>query len=279
MRTALVAIACNEDHYLREWFTYHHNIGFDDIYVYENNWHFKEEVPDYVHLIDFPGMCQQIPAYNDFISKFSEDYDWALFIDVDEFFVPNQFKDAKEALAHYKDYYGVAFNWKLFGSNGHDKADYSKGVIQRFTKSQKGLNQHIKTALNLKLADERLVINDVQHVIYINDVRFCNPHFVGIAARCYFTIRADMLAYAFGPFAKVDDWLADRYSMPYIAHYVTKSKEECVERRSRSRADTNAARGDFEGFWNEHNVNEVDNFDVVRFAGGPKKRDCCETNK
>ena len=57
MRTALVAIACNEDHYLREWFTYHHNIGFDDIYVYQNNWHFKEEVPDYVHLIDFPGMC------------------------------------------------------------------------------------------------------------------------------------------------------------------------------------------------------------------------------
>ena len=57
MRTALVAIACNEDHYLREWFSYHHTIGFDDIYVYQNNWHFKEEVPGYVHLIDFPGMC------------------------------------------------------------------------------------------------------------------------------------------------------------------------------------------------------------------------------
>ena len=26
-------------------------------------------------------------------------------------------------------------------------------------------------------------------------------------------------------------------------------------------------------------LNIVDNFDVVRFAGGPKKRDCCETNK
>ena len=270
MKTALVAIACNEDHYLREWFTYHHNIGFDDIYVYQNNWHFKEEVPGYVHLIDFPGMCQQNPAYNDFIKNKSKGYDWALFIDVDEFFVPNQFKGAKEAFACYKDYYGVGFNWKLFGSNGQDKADYSKGVIERFTRSQKGLNRHIKTALNLKLADERLVTNDV---------RFCNPHFVGIAARCYFTIRADMLAYVLGPFAKVDDRLADGYSMPYIAHYVTKSKEECVERRSRVRADANSARSDIEGFWNEHNVNEVDNFDVARFAGGPKKRDCCETNK
>ena len=260
MRTALVAIACNEDHYLREWITYHHKISFDHIYVYQNNWQFKEEVPDYVHLIDFPGMCQQINAYNDFISKFSKDYDWALFIDVDEFFVPNQFKDAKDAFAYYKNYYGVAFNWKLFGSNGHEKADYSKGVIERFTKSQKGLNQHIKTALNLKLANENLVINDV---------RFCIPHFVGIAARSYFTIRADLLAYALGPFAKVDDYLADGYPMPYVAHYVTKSKEEFIERRSRVRADTNSARPDLEGFWNEHNVNEVDNFDVVRFAGGP----------
>ena len=140
MRTALVAIACNEDHYLREWFSYHHKIGFDEIYVYQNNWHFKEEVPDYVHLIDFPGQCMQLPAYNDFIKKHNKDYDWALFIDVDEFFVPNSFKDAKEALAHYNQYYGVGFNWKLFGSNGHEKADYSKGVIERFTKSQKGLN-------------------------------------------------------------------------------------------------------------------------------------------
>ena len=126
----------------------------------------------------------------------------------------------------------------------------------------------------MKLANENLVINDV---------RFCIPHFVGIAARSYFTIRADMLAYALGPFAKVDDYLADGYPMPYIAHYVTKSKEEFIERRSRVRADTPTPRLDLEGFWNEHNVNEVDNFDVVRFAGGistisPKKESCCETN-
>ena len=268
MKLALVAICSELDarYYALEWIKYHRHIGFDEIFIYLNNVdkqtrnNLENCKLGYVHLIEWDGICQQIPAYNDFISRFSKDYDWALFIDVDEFFVPNQFKDAKEALAHYKQYYGVGFNWKLFGSNGHEKADYSKGVIERFTKSQKGLNQHIKTALNLKLANENLVINDV---------RFCIPHFVGIAARCYFTIRADMLAYALGPFAKVDDRLADGYSMPYIAHYVTKSKEEFIERRSRVRADTNSARSDLEGFWNEHNVNEVDNFDVVRFAGGP----------
>ena len=37
MKIALVAIACNEDHYLREWLDYHFKIGFDDAYVYCNN--------------------------------------------------------------------------------------------------------------------------------------------------------------------------------------------------------------------------------------------------
>ena len=89
MKIAIVCIAKDEDHYLREWLDYHNNIGFDDIYVYQNNWSFKEEVPDFVHLIDWPGEVQQLNAYNDFISKFNKEYDWALFIDVDEFFVPN----------------------------------------------------------------------------------------------------------------------------------------------------------------------------------------------
>lgn len=99
-----------------------------------------------------------------------------------------------------------------------------------------------------------------------DDVMFICPHFVGIAMRAYFTIRADLLAYSMGPFAKVDDWLSRDYKMPYIAHYITKSKEECFERRSGARADTPTPREDIEGFWNEHNINEVENFDVLNFA-------------
>ena len=89
MKTALVAIARNEEHYLKEWYEYNRKIGFDDIFVYENNWRYKGEVPSYVHLIEWDGTCQQLPAYNDFIENKRANFDWALFIDVDEFFVPN----------------------------------------------------------------------------------------------------------------------------------------------------------------------------------------------
>lgn len=204
MKLALIAICSELDarYYVLEWIKYHKHIGFDDIFIYLNNVdkHTRDNLEnyklDYVHLIEWDGKIQQLRAYNDFIENKSKDYDWGLFIDIDEFFVPKGFKDAKEALEFYKDYYAVAFNWKLFGSNGLEKPDYSKGVIERFTKSQIGFNNHIKTALNFK----KIRYN------FITDCRFCNPHFVGISMRAYFTIRADLMNYVMGPWAYIDEY-------------------------------------------------------------------------
>ena len=58
MKNAVVCIAANEDHYLQEWDEYHNKIGFDDVYVYQNNWRYKEPVPSYVHLIEYDGTVQ-----------------------------------------------------------------------------------------------------------------------------------------------------------------------------------------------------------------------------
>ena len=253
MKLALIAIARNEDHYLKEWYEYHHKLGFDDIFVYENNWRYVEKTPSYVHLIEWDGTCQQIPAYNDFIENKRNNFDWGLFIDVDEFFVPIGFKDAREFFESCKHRFAIGLNWKLFGSNGLDKADYSKGVIERFTKSQVGFNQHIKMALNF----EKLV-----REMIIDDVKFINPHFIGLGLRYNIVFSYDGSYMICGPFAPI---YGNPTNIPYIAHYVTKSREEFIERRTRIRADTNSARSDLEGFWNEHNLNEVENLDVLRF--------------
>ena len=37
MKIALVCIAKNEDNYIKEWITYHKKLGFDDIFIYEND--------------------------------------------------------------------------------------------------------------------------------------------------------------------------------------------------------------------------------------------------
>lgn len=254
MKLALVCIAKDEDPYIKEWVEYHRNIGFDDIYIYENNWECKTDFPNFVHKIKFQGKAQQNPSYNHFLHYYSSDYDWCMFIDVDEFFVPYGYSDVKSCLSQYNDYLGVGFNWRLFGSNNLDKVennDYS--VIRRFTKSQIGYNQHIKTCLNLKL---------IRTISDINQVVFVNPHCTNISLNYNVIVNAQMSGYVYGPFNKIND---DKIKIPYIAHFITKSKEECYDRRSKIRADTPTPRDNIDQFWTEHNLNEVENYDVLNF--------------
>lgn len=37
MKSAICSIARNENEYLDEWVTYHLNLGFDHIFIYDNN--------------------------------------------------------------------------------------------------------------------------------------------------------------------------------------------------------------------------------------------------
>lgn len=57
MKTALVCIAKDEDDYLKEWVDYHLRIGFDEIFVYQNNWRYpKGDITDpRVHLLELDG--------------------------------------------------------------------------------------------------------------------------------------------------------------------------------------------------------------------------------
>ena len=68
MKVALVCIAKDEDNYIQEWIKYHKEIGFDDIFIYENNWRSGINQTN-VKTIPFDGSCMQLRAYNDFIQK------------------------------------------------------------------------------------------------------------------------------------------------------------------------------------------------------------------
>lgn len=49
MKTAILCIAAEfERPYLEEWWAWHHNIGFDDIWVLTNNWTLDIPAPSYV---------------------------------------------------------------------------------------------------------------------------------------------------------------------------------------------------------------------------------------
>lgn len=162
MKTALVAIAKNEDLYIQEWIDYHFKLGFDDIIIYQNNWRCKDKDPQ-VKWLELDGDCKQLEAYNNALDKFCEQYDWMAFFDIDEFLCLKEDPTLDSFLSRYDDMYSVCVNWRLFGDNGLQTFDTSNtSCLKRFTKCQRVLNKHVKTIVHTSLCH--------------NILRFVNPH-------------------------------------------------------------------------------------------------------
>lgn len=228
MKIALVCIAKNEENYIKEWVTYHKKLGFDDIFIYQNDWRWDDEIEN-VHKLIMDGVNKQRSAYNHFITNFT-DYNWAAFFDVDEFLVLKQHKTIKEFIGEYSDYNAIGINWVLFGNNGHENFDGNYSVINRFTMRQKDVNEHIKSIVKL----DKHVIMDVH-----------NPN-------CSWVNTNKELCTGPFNFNKLDD-------VAQINHYFCKSRLEFQLKCSRGRADSDIYKRDISEY-DTHNLNEVNDF-------------------
>lgn len=88
----LCAIAKDETPFLREWVGYHQYIGFEKIYIYDN----ESAVPVHESLADFydagvfdsyslQGKGMQHTAYNHCLKHHGHEFVWLAFFDLDEF--------------------------------------------------------------------------------------------------------------------------------------------------------------------------------------------------
>lgn len=158
MTVALVAIAKNEGRFLTEWLAYHLRLGFDRIFVYDNESNddsarildsLAEEYPvKRIPWLSEPKKSPQIAAYNHALANHLSGYDWVAFVDCDEFIVLHEDADMAEFLERFGDDVGaVALNWITFGSDGQKTCDYEL-VTQTFRSGPHdkfGNNHHIKT--------------------------------------------------------------------------------------------------------------------------------------
>ena len=163
---AIVAIFKDEGHYLKEWLDYHLLAGVEHFYLYNNDStdDYKEILAPYVEagLVDYfiaPGELMQMAVYNDAANKFRFVCRSMAFIDADEFLYPKSNRSVAEVIdeifALDSKAAGVSVNWQLYGSNGQETADLSRGVLERFTRrapsdwNPDGLgNGHVKTISN-----------------------------------------------------------------------------------------------------------------------------------
>lgn len=237
MKVALICIAKNEDNYIDEWLKYHKKIGFDKIFIYENNWRCPPNINyDFVEKTEFDGEIQQIPAYNHFIYYKSHDFDWVCFLDVDEFIVLKQHSNIKDFLNNYNHLKCIALNWLFFG-NDDLKFNGEYSLIKRFTKRQAELNKHIKCIFK---PSKKIGMNIHQPNMSWVDME--NNEGTGPFSSC-----------------KND-------SVAFVAHFFCKTPEEFNEKINRGRADMNRPRS-LEDY-TEGNNNIVEDLSVYNFMYG-----------
>ena len=142
-RVSVVAIMRDEGRYLDEFICYHLLIGVSHFYFYDNESkdNTEEVLEPYIRagvvtLLDAPGDCMQLPAYNDAIKQFKYDTQYMAFIDLDEFIVPTNYGDKigdimdDIAKVHYsqdkqfvlKRIGGVTINWVVYGTSHHKES-------------------------------------------------------------------------------------------------------------------------------------------------------------
>ncbi len=156
----ICAIAKNEESFIREWVEYHLLIGFEHIYIYDNNSRvpISEALPEYIDsglvtvINSSRDVDQQRIAYMDCLQKYGIQCKWMAFIDIDEFIVPRSGNDIRDILDRYIDYGGLAIHWKMFGSGGH-RTRPAGGVIKNYDKVV-SFDNHIKSIVQPKKVDK-----------------------------------------------------------------------------------------------------------------------------
>ena len=258
---AIVAILKNEAPYVKEWLDYHLLAGVDHFYIYDNDStdnmqsmlqpYIGAEVVDYTPM---PGKCAQMLAYHDAVDKHKFDCRYMAFLDGDEFLLPRGgFQSIKDVLRQTIDNnpnaVALTVNWHTFGSNGLEKADYEKGVLERFTRRapndfdvDRGFgNGHVKTIANPRLIDSMTLPH-------------CATYYLGKFA---VDENGNVVPGYFNP--NVPD------KKIIINHYSIKSKEEFNNKIARGYADSANIRAKMEDFLHTDKVATVFDDEIIKY--------------
>ena len=256
-RLGIAAIVKNEEPYIEEWVRYHHLIGVDRFYIFDNGSTDRTLAilrclaDEYsLELIDFPGAKQQIPAYNYAIRYFKEECKYLAFIDADEFIVfrgDDLFGFVDNIIQSGKRIGGLAVNWRMFGSSGHETKPDGLVIENYLYHANPGGpgNDCVKNIVNPR-------------AVY----RYNHPHYPTYYPFLHSVDENGRI---------VKEWRNEigETGKIQINHYFTKSKEEWIQRRSLGKADTGGMRT-LEEFY-QHDNNDIYDDSMLRYAEAIKR--------
>ncbi len=254
VKLAFTAICKNEGRYLKEWLDYHRLIGVERFYIYDNGStdDTRAVLEPYIQAgtvvyTPWPGIRQQLAAYNDSLRRHRLETEWMGFIDLDEFVVPVAAGTVPEILARFRGEPGLNIHWVTYGDSGH-KTRTPGYVIERFTMRAAEPNDITKAIVNPRAA----FFMDNHHGCFIGSASAVNE--LGVCVRTCTPRKSVRLI--------------------RINHYWGKSWEEYLEKCAKGRARSHTNLTPDSGAFADHNKNEVRDpimEKYVRQLGRPEK--------
>ena len=249
----ICAIAKHENDYIEEWSKHHFNIGFDKIYIIDDN---EDDYPniskipyinqqinnDKLTIIKLKDICtsenyRQMNIYSNFYTQFN--FQWCLFIDIDEFLILNKHNNIKDYLNQdwCKNACCINFVWKQFGDN--EKIFKEKGlVVDRFPIPSKKFITY-----NNNEIEHKIIIRKINNA----SISMLNPHMAyikGNVENLKYYENNGTLCKSISPYSIIN------YDDIQLNHYYTKSMEEYVKTKlKRNRIDINILY-DTNFYWN-----------------------------
>lgn len=211
-----------EEAYMMDFVKYHRYVGVEHFVFFDRELGPLSQLlgnePD-VEIVHFPDIPENVHAvgWGKLIGHNQGKTKWLALIDADQVLVPVQTHDVREVLKNYENFASLQCNWHTFGSSGRD-AKGEGSLYERFlmrAKSSEGVNNHTQFICQ---PDRTL------------PVRTHDPH--------HATVKANEMAVntngqqVRGPFN-----IPPLHDKLWIAHYLTKSKEEWATKNAKGRAD------------------------------------------
>jgi hypothetical protein len=151
---AICAIFKDEAPFVLEWIAYHRAVGFDHFVLYDNGSTDggterirASSLADVATVIHWPQRPGQLAAYRHFIGNFATAFEWAAFIDLDEFLLPLSGTDIAELLRLRSDFSAILVHWRVFGPSGWEQPPDGL-VIENYTLrsvDEMPVNRHVKS--------------------------------------------------------------------------------------------------------------------------------------
>ena len=225
MKVALCSIGRLENQYAVEFVEWYKNLGFDKVFIYDNNHdgeeHFEEVLQPqvdcgFVEIVSFRNReVAQISAYNDCYSKHNKEFDWMAFFDFDEFLVLKKDNSIKDFLSKIDSYQCVKINWMTFTDNNLILND-GRPVNERFTEP---------ADFEIKKSYSFPENNHVKSIIKcgIDNFKWIgNPHVCGMGLRC---CDANGKESSNSPFQPYD------FETAYLKHFSMKTIDEYINNK------------------------------------------------